>query len=69
MLSVKDNGLGISKENITKLFILFKRFHSHVDGTGMGLYIVKRLMDNANGSINVISKEGEGTTFKLYFRA
>jgi two-component system, chemotaxis family, CheB/CheR fusion protein len=69
MLSVKDNGLGISKENIAKLFILFKRFHSHVDGTGMGLYIVKRLIDNANGSIDVTSREGEGTTFKLYFKA
>lgn len=68
VLTVKDNGLGISKENIAKLFILFKRFHSHVDGTGMGLYIVKRLMDNANGSIDVTSKEGEGTTFRLYFR-
>ncbi|WP_347160086.1 chemotaxis protein CheB [Pontibacter chitinilyticus] len=67
LLSVEDNGLGISKENLGKMFTLFKRFHSHVDGTGMGLYIVKRMMDNAGGRIDVESQEGEGTTFKLYF--
>ncbi|WP_266202355.1 chemotaxis protein CheB [Pontibacter kalidii] len=68
LLTVSDNGLGISKENLAKLFTLFKRFHAHVDGTGMGLYIVKRLVDNAKGYIKVRSEEGVGTTFELYFR-
>jgi two-component system CheB/CheR fusion protein len=35
----------------------------------MGLYIVKRLIDNANGFIEVNSEEGNGTTFDLYFKA
>ncbi|TPE42811.1 chemotaxis protein CheB [Pontibacter mangrovi] len=69
LLTVEDNGLGISKENQSKLFTLFKRFHAHVDGTGMGLYIVKRLVENANGFIQVQSEEDQGTTFKLYFRS
>ncbi|MDX5422308.1 MAG: PAS domain-containing protein [Hymenobacteraceae bacterium] len=68
LLTVQDNGLGISKENLSKMFTLFKRFHSHVDGTGMGLYIVKRMIDNANGRIEVESKEGQGTVFRLYFK-
>ncbi|MBC5992257.1 chemotaxis protein CheB [Pontibacter cellulosilyticus] len=68
LLSVADNGLGISRDNQPKLFTLFKRFHSHVDGTGMGLYIVKRMIDNAGGFIKVKSKEGEGTIFELYFK-
>ncbi|MGV3640280.1 MAG: chemotaxis protein CheB [Adhaeribacter sp.] len=67
VLAVSDNGLGMSEDNLSKLFTLFKRFHSHVDGTGMGLYIVKRMMDNAGGKIEVQSRENEGTTFKLYF--
>ncbi|NEM99093.1 chemotaxis protein CheB [Pontibacter burrus] len=67
-LSVNDNGLGINPANVSKLFMLFKRFHTHVDGTGMGLYIVKRLIDNSGGYIEVISNEGEGTTFELYFK-
>jgi two-component system CheB/CheR fusion protein len=68
LLTVEDNGLGISKDNVSKLFTLFKRFHTHVDGTGMGLYIVKRMIDNANGFIKVSSQEGKGTTFQLYFK-
>ncbi|GEO06239.1 hypothetical protein AAE02nite_39030 [Adhaeribacter aerolatus] len=67
-LAVADNGLGLSQENVSKLFVLFRRFHSHVGGTGMGLYIVKRMMDNAGGKIEVESEEGQGTTFSLFFR-
>ncbi|MCC9138916.1 chemotaxis protein CheB [Pontibacter silvestris] len=68
LLSVEDNGLGMSEDNLSKMFTLFKRFHSHVDGTGMGLYIVKRMMDNSGGKIEVESEEGKGTTFTLYFK-
>ncbi|MCJ8165038.1 PAS domain-containing protein [Pontibacter sp. E15-1] len=67
VLSVQDNGLGMSEDNLTKIFTLFKRFHTHVDGTGMGLYIVKRMMDNAGGRIEVESEQDQGTTFRLYF--
>ncbi|WP_083919435.1 chemotaxis protein CheB [Pontibacter roseus] len=68
VITFSDNGLGISKDNMGKLFTLFKRFHSHVDGTGMGLYIVKRIMDNSGGTIEVESDVTKGTTFKLFFR-
>ncbi|MBD1396365.1 PAS domain-containing protein [Pontibacter sp. JH31] len=68
VLTVQDNGLGMNEEQQGKLFTLFKRFHSHVDGTGMGLYIVKRIIDNSGGEIKVDSKVGQGTTFRLYFK-
>ncbi|PVY42314.1 chemotaxis protein CheB [Pontibacter virosus] len=67
-LSIEDNGLGISKESQNKLFTLFKRFHSHVEGTGMGLYIVKRIMDNSGGQVQVKSETNKGTTFTLTFQ-
>ncbi|MFN3405383.1 MAG: PAS domain S-box protein [Cytophagaceae bacterium] len=67
ILTVKDNGLGISESNKTKLFTMFKRFHDHVEGSGIGLYIVKRIVDNAGGKIEVESVENAGTTFKIYF--
>ncbi|MBX0331940.1 PAS domain-containing protein [Pontibacter sp. HSC-14F20] len=67
VLSIEDNGLGINKESQGKLFTLFKRFHSHVDGTGMGLYIVKRIMDNSGGQVQVKSETDKGTTFTLTF--
>ncbi|NDK55665.1 sensor histidine kinase [Pontibacter fetidus] len=68
VLKVKDNGLGISKQNQAQLYTMFKRFHSHVDGSGIGLYITKRIIDNAGGSIEINSDEGEGTEFRVYFK-
>jgi PAS domain S-box-containing protein len=68
VLMVNDNGLGIQKQNLDKIFSMFKRFHSHVEGTGIGLYIVKRIIDNAGGKIEVESEVKKGTTFKVYFR-
>jgi signal transduction histidine kinase len=51
-----------------KIFALFKRLHAHVEGTGIGLYIVKRMIENAGGRIEVQSQVGVGTTFRVYFR-
>jgi signal transduction histidine kinase len=47
---------------------MFKRVHDHVEGSGIGLYIVKRIIDNAGGKIEVESEVGKGTTFKVYFK-
>ncbi|QMU28843.1 sensor histidine kinase [Adhaeribacter radiodurans] len=67
LLRVQDNGLGISQHHQQQLYSMFKRFHDHVEGSGIGLYMVKRILDNAGGKIEVESKEGEGTVFKVYF--
>ncbi|MHA6247115.1 chemotaxis protein CheB [Pontibacter sp. CAU 1760] len=67
LLQVVDNGLGISPTQLPKLFTAFKRFHSHVEGTGVGLYIIKRMVENNGGWIEVDSQEEVGTTFKVYF--
>lgn len=69
VLKVKDNGLGMSKKQLRKLFTMFQRFHDHVDGTGIGLFMVKRIIDNAGGSIEVRSEEGVGSEFRVYFAA
>ncbi|RIJ37372.1 PAS domain-containing protein [Pontibacter oryzae] len=68
-LKVQDNGLGIDmNKHESKLFQMFKRFHSHVKGSGLGLYIVNRLLSNHGGYINIESSVNEGTTFYLYFK-
>ncbi|WMJ74056.1 PAS domain-containing sensor histidine kinase [Cytophagaceae bacterium ABcell3] len=67
LLSVRDNGLGFDEKNTDKIFGMFRRLHSHVEGTGVGLYIVKRVLQNAGGKIEVSSTPGEGTLFRLYF--
>lgn len=68
VLEVQDNGLGIKEEQQHKLFTMFKRLHTHVEGTGIGLYIIKRIIENNGGKIEVSSKLGKGTTFKVYFK-
>ncbi len=67
-LNVKDNGLGINLErDKDKVFGLFKRAHSNISGTGVGLYITKQSIENMGGKIDVESEVGVGTTFKVYF--
>lgn len=67
-LSVSDNGLGLDKRQQEKLFQMFIRLHSHVEGTGVGLYMVKRIIENNGGRISVESTPKEGTTFTVFFK-
>ena len=65
VLEVQDNGLGLSEEQQAKLFTLFKRLHPHVEGSGVGLYLIKRLIENAGGTITVHSQLEVGSTFTV----
>ncbi|MGV3503266.1 MAG: sensor histidine kinase [Adhaeribacter sp.] len=66
-LSVADNGLGLNLADQDKIFSMFKRLHDHVEGSGIGLYIVKRIVENAGGSIALSSTLGQGSTFRISF--
>lgn len=66
VFSVQDNGLGLSTAQQSKLFTMFKRLHTHVEGTGIGLYIIKRIVENMQGKVVVESELNEGSTFKVY---
>ncbi|WP_347159491.1 ATP-binding protein [Pontibacter chitinilyticus] len=68
-LQIKNNDLGIDSRLQEGLYTMFKRFHDHVEGTGVWLYMVKRILENAGGKIEVKSEAGTGTAFKLYFPA
>ncbi len=63
--TVQDNGLGIPEAKRDRVFQLFKRMHSHIEGSGVGLYIVKRIVENNGGRITVDSQEGVRTTFTV----
>lgn len=66
LISVKDNGLGINLESQRdNMFKLYRRFHTHVDGKGLGLYLVKTQVDTLGGSIKVESEINQGTTFMV----
>ncbi|WPP49308.1 PAS domain-containing sensor histidine kinase [Catalinimonas niigatensis] len=67
MLSVKDNGLGLSQEQQQKLFQMFKRLHTHVEGSGIGLYTIKRIIESNGGTLEVKSALGKGSEFIVHF--
>ncbi len=66
LIAVEDNGLGIAPDRIGQLFSMFRRFHDHVEGSGIGLYMIKKIVDNAGGRIEVESKLGKGSIFRVY---
>jgi PAS domain S-box-containing protein len=66
ILYFSDNGLGIDLQKKGEhVFGLYKRFHSNVEGKGMGLFMVKTQVETLGGKINVASKVNEGTEFKI----
>lgn len=66
---VEDSGVGISKENITKLFKDYSRLEEHQDmnakGTGLGLSICKNIIEQMGGKVEVESQLGKGTNFLI----
>ena len=65
LLEVQDNGLGLTEDQQTRLFGMFERLHNHVEGSGVGLYMVKKIVENAGGTITVQSEPGVGSTFTV----
>jgi len=68
-IAVKDNGIGIDlREHKDRVFGLFKRANDDTKGSGLALYIIKKVLEKTGGKIEVESKLGEGSTFYLYFK-
>ncbi|KRQ86132.1 Alkaline phosphatase synthesis sensor protein PhoR [Caloramator mitchellensis] len=68
ILTVQDNGVGMDKEDLKDVFNKFrnmKKNYKENEGTGLGLSLVKRLVEMHNGQINVESKKGRGTKFTI----
>jgi signal transduction histidine kinase len=70
-ISITDNGIGFDQEYADKIFELFQRLHGKEEyaGTGIGLAIVKKVIESHNGIITAKSEPGEGTTFDIYIPA
>lgn len=70
-VTVTDSGRGIKPEDLDRLFVKFERLdedkNSSIEGTGLGLAITQSLANLMGGKITVVSKYGEGSTFKFVF--
>ncbi|MDA0734079.1 MAG: ATP-binding protein [Chloroflexi bacterium] len=66
LVSCTDTGSGISKEAMANIFDAFFTTKAVGQGTGLGLYITHRIVENFGGEIKVVSQVGEGTTFTIY---
>ncbi len=70
-ITFSDNGIGFEKEHSDKIFEMFQRLHSKEEyaGTGIGLAIVKKIVENHNGIITATSEIGKGAQFDIYIPA
>lgn len=64
-IRIEDNGQGIDKNHVDKIFDMFFRASEGKGGTGLGLYIVRETLEKMNGSIHVVSELGKGTCFVI----
>jgi signal transduction histidine kinase len=65
IISFRDNGIGITKQNISKIFDMFYRASEQSGGSGLGLYIVKNAVEKLGGRVSVGSEPGSYTIFEI----
>jgi|GEM_PF-1013411 len=67
-LIFSDNGMGIDlSKNANDIFVMYKRFHEHIEGSGVGLFMVKTQVNALHGKINLSSKVDQGCVFTISF--
>ena len=68
VISVKDNGIGIDESKLDAIFSKYYRLENAIEGSGIGLYLVKEIVSNAGGKILVKSQLDKGTEFQVYLK-
>ena len=69
IISVKDNGTGISVDKQDAIFSKYFRAENAIEGSGIGLYLVKEIVTNSGGKVLLESHPGKGSEFKVYLKA
>jgi len=65
LLSVQDNGRGIADRELERIFDIYGRLHQDIEGSGIGLYLAKKIINAAGGNIKVESELGKGSKFTI----
>jgi two-component system phosphate regulon sensor histidine kinase PhoR len=69
IITVKDNGIGIDASKHEAIFSKYFRIENSIEGSGIGLYLVKEIVNSSGGKITLKSEPGKGTEFKVYLKA
>lgn len=68
VISVKDNGKGIEEDHLDSIFSKYYRLENEIEGSGIGLHLVKEIVNGTGGKVSVESKVGKGTEFKVFIK-
>lgn len=68
VISIIDNGVGIAKKDFKTIFNKYQRLGDSTEGSGIGLYLVKEILNSSGGKITVDSEPGKGSVFKVYLK-
>lgn len=68
VLTISDNGIGITKKEIDQIFKKYKRLSNDTEGTGIGLYLIRKIVNASGGKVEVECTPGGGCTFKIFFK-
>ncbi|SFD88639.1 two-component system, chemotaxis family, CheB/CheR fusion protein [Chitinophaga sp. CF118] len=68
LLSVKDNGIGISKHKIETIFKMYRQLNAGTDGQGLGLFLINKIIDASGGKVEVESQPDVGTEFRIFIK-
>jgi len=68
IVSVKDNGIGIEPDKQKAIFSKYYRLENAIEGSGIGLYLVKEIVENSGGKVELESELGKGSEFKVYLK-
>ncbi|MGY4540039.1 two-component system CheB/CheR fusion protein [Mucilaginibacter sp. UYNi724] len=68
VLMIADNGIGIPKDEVDQIFKKYKRISETSEGTGIGLYLIRKIVNASGGKIEVDCEMGKGCAFKVFFK-
>jgi two-component system CheB/CheR fusion protein len=68
VLTITDNGIGITKDEIDHIFKKYKRVNKTAEGTGIGLYLIRKIVNASGGKIEVECDSDKGCSFKVFFK-
>jgi len=68
VVTIEDNGKGIAEDGLGKIFNMYGRLQNDIEGSGIGLFLAKKIVNASEGNITVNSALGKGTTFSIYLK-